>query len=77
MLTVVANALQLKTKVKSPASYRMMEFTTLGYAIAESIGDGLGAYAGPGASAKELPKAPNALSRKVKALKSLFLNVYS
>lgn len=38
----MAKALQIKTEVKLSASYRMMEFTTLGYAIAESIGDGLG-----------------------------------
>ena len=42
VLTVVAKALQIKTEVKLSASYRMMEFTALGYAIAESIGDGLG-----------------------------------
>lgn len=128
LLNVVAEALQTQSEVDSKQSYRMAEFTAVGYAIAEAIDEGLGDdfmdamkrneqyqlqemkkseplitlfqnflnihkdgicwpvetvyeeivrddiyYAGLGSTVKELPKAPNALSRKVRALKSLFL----
>lgn len=128
LLKVVAKAMQIKDQVKLTKSYRMAEFTTIGYAIAEAIETGLGNefmkameqnerrqlqevkkneplitlfqnflqihhdgvcwpvekvfeevvrndiyHAGLGATAKKLPNAPNALSRSVNKLKSLFL----
>jgi hypothetical protein len=128
LFNIIAKALQITQQVDLSQSYRMMEFTTIGYAIAEAIDTGLGnqfmeamarnekrqlqevkkneplitvfqnfltthpdgicwpvekAYeeiirdniyhAGLGSTVKDLPKAPNAFSRKVKSLKSLIL----